>query len=44
MKKMKRETILPAALVLALFAGLFVLERVLPASSNLFVVLKKGAI
>ena len=44
MKKMKRETILPAALVLALFAGLFILERVLPASSTLFVVLKKGAI
>ena len=36
MKKMKRETILPAALVLALFAGLFILERVLPPPPSLW--------
>ena len=44
MKNVKKEAILPAALVLVLFVGLFVLERVVPASSILFVVLKKGAI
>jgi len=44
MKTVRKEAALPAALVLVLFAGLFVLERALPASSILFVVLKKGAI
>ncbi len=39
-----RKIIISAALIAAMFIILFVLEQVLPASSMLFVVLKKGAI
>lgn len=39
-----KKIIISAALIVALFALLFILELVLPASSMLFVVLKKGAI
>lgn len=40
----KRKYILYAALLAGMFAVLYVLERVIPSSSMLFVVLKKGAI
>lgn len=40
----KKRYIIYAGLIAALFAILIVLEQVLPASSMLFVVLKKGAI
>ncbi len=40
----KRKMILYAALIAALFAVLYILELIIPASSMLFVVLKKGAI
>jgi len=41
---MKKKAILSAILIGALLAVLYVLEKLLPASSMLFVVLKKGAI
>lgn len=41
---LKKNILVPTALVAALFAFLFLLELLLPASSMLFVVLKKGAI
>ena len=40
----KKNLIISSALILLLLIGLFVLEQVLPTSSMLFVVLKKGAI
>lgn len=40
----KKKLISYTALILALFALLFILEKVMPTSSMLFVVLKKGAI
>ncbi|MEN6316266.1 MAG: branched-chain amino acid ABC transporter permease [Clostridiaceae bacterium] len=39
-----KKTIVYIALIVALFALLYILEQVLPASSMLFMVLKKGAI
>lgn len=41
---MKKKIILSAVLIVVLLAVLFVLEKLLPASSMLFVVLKKGTI
>ncbi|MBE6037938.1 MAG: branched-chain amino acid ABC transporter permease [Anaerofustis stercorihominis] len=43
-KKTKKRIIIDIILVIALFAGLWVLEQVLPKNSMLFPVLKKGAI
>ena len=40
----KKETIISAALIVALFAVLYLMEQTLPATSMLFTVLKKGAI
>jgi branched-chain amino acid transport system permease protein len=40
----KKKFIINAALIAALFVFLFILEQVLPASSMVFVILKKGAI
>lgn len=40
----KNKSIISIALIVGLFAGLFVLELVLPSYSMIFVVLKKGAI
>jgi branched-chain amino acid transport system permease protein len=40
----KKRIIIYAAMIAALFGILFILEQILPASSMLFVVLKKGAI
>lgn len=40
----KKETIISVALIAALLIVLYVLEQILPSTSMLFTVLKKGAI
>ena len=43
-KKLNPGAVITGALIALIYAGVFLLEQVLPASSMLFTVLKKGAV
>ena len=44
MKKLSKNNIITIALIIAIYAIVFVLEKVIDSNSMLFIVLKKGAI
>ena len=44
MKKLSKNNIITIALIIAIYAIVFVLEKVIDTNSMLFIVLKKGAI